>query len=160
MKFGGLSPTKFPIEIYIIWCQENFYQGMDWTCKQFGITLSSSAWTNTHLNRSKVTTVATIPMRERPTPIMLSVSSTVSSSGDAIQSWNLEQISWKTRVIWFKFKLYKCLLSHRSANHKDCKVGEMVAIACHYTSIYIPIGLTSFHCPLCNDTINAHLYMT
>ena len=41
--------------------------------------------------------VATIPMRERPTPMMVIVFSTVSSGGDGVQSWNLEQISWKIR---------------------------------------------------------------
>ena len=51
--------------------------------------------TDTYLNRSRVTMVAIIPIRERTTPIMVSTAN-VACIGDGIQSSNLEQISWIT----------------------------------------------------------------
>ena len=51
-------------------------------------------WTETHLNRSNAITVATIPMRERTTPTIVSTSSILLSTPDGLHSWNLEQISY------------------------------------------------------------------
>ena len=59
------------------------------------VLVLNSEWT--HLKKSKVKTVRTIPVRERTTPTIVSFCSAVLTGGDGIQSSrNLEQMSWIT----------------------------------------------------------------
>ena len=53
--------------------------------------------------------VATIPMRERTTPIMVSVD----NIGDGIQSSNLEQISWIT----YESQIYSLIIAYYYMQH-------------------------------------------
>ena len=53
--------------------------------------------------------VATIPMRERTTPIMVSVD----NIGDGIQSSNLEQISWIT----YESQIYSIIIAYYYMQH-------------------------------------------
>ena len=53
--------------------------------------------------------VATIPMRERTTPIMVSVD----NIGDDIQSSNLEQISWRT----YESQIYSLIIAYYYMQH-------------------------------------------
>ena len=54
--------------------------------------------------------VATIPMRERTTPIMVSVAN---GTGDGIQSSNLEQISWIT----YESQIYSLIIAYYYMQH-------------------------------------------
>ena len=56
--------------------------------------------------------VATIPMRERTTPIMVSVANGA-YIGDGIQSSNLEQISWIT----YESQIYSLIIAYYYMQH-------------------------------------------